>query len=332
MTSAEDQLRVVREEAAVWFVRLQDADCPAEDWRAFQAWLEAHPAHADAYDEVEAAWVEIEPIEAAPIAAPAVADLAEARQARARRRPTMGWIWGGAIAASLAAAVLFAPELIAQLAPKPVAYATATGQTRAVTLADGSRLMLNSGTELAVTLTRQGRAVALTRGEASFDVAHDAKRPFTVDLGDRQVRVLGTEFDILRHQGRLTVTVRRGLVAVDPLGSGTGQAYRLAVGQQLTHAEGAPDSAVSNPDPDYAFAWKTGRLVYQDRPLGEVASDLGRYFSRPIHVDAAVASMRFTGVLFLDDQEAVVRRLEQFLPIRAQLSADEVRLSARAAP
>jgi transmembrane sensor len=246
-------------------------------------------------------------------------------QARPDRR---SWIAAAAALAACAAVAAFvAPRLIGGGQPEPVVYATAPGETRTVALADGSRIVLNSGTRLSVALTNQRRSVTLDRGEAAFAVAHDPARPFVVAAADRQIRDIGTEFNVLRTDGRLTVTVRQGVVAVDPAPQAQGETMQLTAGQQLVHAEGQAASTIAAVDPEHAFAWRAGRLVYQDRPLGEVAADLGRYFQRPIHVDAAIVSMRFTGVLFIDDQEAMVRRLEKFLPIRAEVSPNEIRLS-----
>ncbi|WP_405041330.1 FecR family protein, partial [Phenylobacterium sp.] len=141
----------------------------------------------------------------------------------------------------------------------------------------------------------------------------------------RTVRVVGTRFDVRRRDGQLSVTVERGLVEVSPTkGSGaTGaifgaHAYRLHPGQRLDHAEGAPSVQVSAADPAQVFAWRTGRLIYRDQPLGDVIADLNQQFPRQMVLeDAALASTRVSGVLVLDDQAAVIRRLALLAPIKA---------------
>jgi hypothetical protein len=97
------------------------------------------------------------------------------------------------------------------------------------------------------------------------------KRPFLIAVGDRQVRVVGTEFNISHHDGQTALTVRRGIVDVRPLDQPTAEPTRLFVGQQLRHRDGAPTSTVSSVEPDSAFAWTQGQLVYRDAPLSEVA-------------------------------------------------------------
>jgi transmembrane sensor len=91
-------------------------------------------------------------------------------------------------------------------------YETQRGQQRDVKLADGTTLHLNGATSLDVTLGDRERVVALNRGEAYFDVAHEAKRPFVVQAGDSATRVLGTAFDVDVARGEVKLSVYRGRV------------------------------------------------------------------------------------------------------------------------
>ncbi len=318
----------IQQTASDWFARLR-GDAGLEDWTAFQAWLEADPAHAAAYDEVEALWVELEDLPADEIPAPAPVDLAGETVvpfAPRARPPARRWVWTGLATAAAAAAVVVAvlPQLTR---PTFTDYTTKRGETREVALADGSRLTLGGATTLRVRMTRAERDVTLVDGEASFDVAHLENRPFVVAAGDREVRVLGTEFNILSHDDRLAVTVRRGLVSVS---GGQDGAVRLAKGQQLIRIRGAATSLVRATDPDAAFAWKSGKLVYRETPLPEVVADLNRYVATPIRVDPSAASVKVSGVLLVDEEAAMIRRLELFAPIVSQRSGGEILLKAKA--
>ncbi len=91
-------------------------------------------------------------------------------------------------------------------------YETQRGQQRDVRLADGSTLHLSGATSLDVTLGERERRVALNRGEAYFDVAHEPKRPFVVQAGDSATRVLGTAFDVDVGRGEVKLSVYRGRV------------------------------------------------------------------------------------------------------------------------
>ena len=318
----------IQQAASDWFARLQ-GDAGLEDWTAFQAWLEADPAHAAAYEAVEALWIEMEDLPASeiPAAAPPEVVTGNVLPFAARPKPpARRWVWTGLATAAAAAALVVAvlPQLTR---PTFTDYATKRGETREVALADGSRLTLGGATTLRVRLTRAERDVTLVDGEASFDVAHLENRPFVVVVAGREVRVLGTEFNILSHDDRLAVTVRRGLVSVS---GGPEGAVRLAKGQQLIRAGGATTSLVRATDPDAAFAWKAGKLVYRDTPLAEVVADLNRYVATPIRVDPSAASVKVSGVLLVDEEAAMIRRLELFAPIVSQHSGGEILLKAKA--
>ncbi len=313
--------------AADWLVRLQSADLTETEALRFDSWLAVHPANAVAYDQVLSVTLELE------AAAPGIARALKATPLRRSTPTRRGWFVAGGLAAAATLAVAVMP--FSALRPAATqTYVTAKGEHRTVRLADGSVLDLNAGSALSVTLARDARQVTLMQGEAVFDVAPDKARPFLIAAGDRTVRVVGTRFDVRRRDGQLSVTVERGLVEVRPTeaaaaaGAAIGsRAFRLHPGQRLDHAEGAPDVRVSAADPAQVFAWRTGRLIYRDQPLGDVIADLNQQFPRPIVLeDPALASTRVSGVLVLDDQAAVIRRLALLAPIKALPSARGVLL------
>jgi len=313
----------IQQAAADWFARLQ-GDAALEDWTAFQAWLEADPAHAAAYEAVEAVWLDLEDLPAdAPERAPLAANVVPLRP-RSGGPARRGLLIGLGAAAAAAIVLAVTPRLTG---PSYTDYATKRGETREIALADGSRLTLGGATTLRVRLGRQQRDVTLVDGEASFDIAHLENRPFVVTVGAREVRVLGTEFNILSHAGRLAVSVRRGLVAVSGGQEGT---VKLARGQQLVQR---PDTSAQKREvvPDTAFAWKSGKLIYDRTPLAEVVGDLNRYVATPIRVDPSAASVTVSGVLLIDEEAAMIRRLELFAPVVAETTAGEVVLKAKTA-
>lgn len=327
------QIDPISQTAADWFARLQDPDADLDAWSGFQAWLEADPTHRLAYEEVETLWLDLEESEAQeglaaiepsdPASIPVVAneDTAALRSTltafRPRTRRPIPWLLaGGAIAAAVA--VLVAPRW---LAPAPVNYETGPGEVRAVILADGSRLTLGGETRISVSMRGAERKVTLADGQATFDVVHQAGRPFKVALGDQQVRVIGTEFNISRHQGRTAVTVRRGVVAVAQTGGGE---VRLTKGQQVVHTEGSTTQEVRNADPEAVFAWRTGKLVYDNAPLDVVVADFNRYGDLPILIDPTAAGVKVSGVFVVDRQQAMVERLAQFSGVTAVFGADKI--------
>lgn len=309
-------------QAAAWVVRLRADDVTVVDWDAAAVWLDMDPAHRRAFDEAEGLWRATDHLTAAQ-GAPVV-DLALHRERR--RGLDRRWLVAApAMAAAVAAAVLLAPLL--QSSPA-VVYRTAPGETRTVALEDGSRLQINVGSTLSVKMERGRRLVHMDQAEAVFDVAHDTARPFLIDVGESQVRVVGTAFNIRRSAGETEVSVLRGVVEVSDLDAPS-RKVRLTVGQAVRRADAEDQMAVAPVDVRTAAAWTQGRRAYDDRPLSEIAADLSRAFSTPVTVAPDVANLRFSGVLLLDDEAAVIGRLERFLPIKATRGPQGVRLERR---
>lgn len=319
------------EEAARWFARLQGEAATGDDWLAFERWLQASPAHARAYDRLEGLWVDLD-------YAPVVRDLGgrpllaarrrAPRRAASRQPGRRAWMaMTAAVAAGLVVAVgvgLRSPGVATQT------FETAPGQTRDITLADGTRIRLNAASTIAVSLGRDARRVRMADAEAVFDVTHDARRPFLISVGDRQVRVVGTEFN-LRHRADLVdLTVRRGTVEVRPADAPEAPPTRVTVGQELTHVAGQVGSILKVADQDQVFAWTNGQLIYRDQPMSDVAADLSRRFGKPVRTaDARTAALRFSGVLVTDNEPAVLRRLEAYAPVRVERTSDGIILHHR---
>jgi len=332
-----EETRISREgaaaQAAAWFVRLHSEDATGDDWLAFEAWLQT-PRHAAAYEWLERLWLALDddaPAIARALDAPAYAP----RRPISARRPERGitrraWLAaGGALAATVAAGVFGVANWPAPADPGQT-YRTAAGEVRDILLADGTRIKLNGASSLTVRLGRDLRRVEMADAEAVFDVAHDPRRPFVISVGDREVRVVGTQFNLRRHASATWLTVRRGLVEVRPRGLPAAAPARVAVGQQFVHRDGEPHAVITAVEPAGAFAWTEGRLVYQDAPLSEVAADLSRRFVRPVRTaDAATAQLRFTGVLVIDDEKDVLRRLAAYAPVAVRSTASEIVLRRR---
>ena len=308
-------------QAAEWFVRLHGEAASGDDWAAFEAWLQASPAHARAYERLERVWMELDEDRDA---------LAEALRppARPSARARPRWAWPAA-AAALAASLAVAMGLTLTMRPAaaPAIYETRPGQLMEVALADGTRVRLNAATRLSVVMERHARRVEMADGEAVFDVAHDPARPFLIEVGDRQVKVVGTEFDLRHRDGRMEVTVRRGVVEVRPAGAAAARPARVTVGQQYAHRDGDPGATVAPADVADAFDWTQGQLIYRDRPLSEVAADISRRFGVDVRpADPQTAAMRFTGVLVTDSAPQVLKRLQAFTGVTAETAGGTVLL------
>jgi transmembrane sensor len=316
-------------EAIAWLVRLNSGEAGESDWRAHGDWLADEPENAAIYARVEALWTEIDSHSDALAHALDREDAAAVVPVR-RAAPTRrnGWAWAAAAAMAIAFA---AAGGSAFLASRPAVYRTEPGQTRTIALGDGTRIDMNGGSRLSVRYDRGARRVSLADAEAAFDVAKDPARPFLITAGDQRIRVVGTAFDVAHQNGGLVVTVQRGVVEVARL-SRDGRALdvaRVGAGYQLSRPRGVAEARIAAVDPAEALAWRQHRLVFHGEPLSQVVQALNRAFATPVEVQGPAASLTFTGVLVLDDEDAVIRRLQDFLAIDVDRSGDAIVIRSR---
>lgn len=281
----------IREEALDWVIRLRGGG--AADWEAFAAWMESDTRAPAVYWSLADADAGVAEALSAP--RPAVALPPPVRSAPGRRH----WLTGGIVA--LAASIL----LILVLRPESAGYrvVTAPGETREVALETGSDLLLNGGTEVLLD-RRRPREVRLVRGEARFTVAHDASRPFRVQVGDAELVDLGTRFAVTHDRGRLTVAVAEGRVRYS-----AGNLRRDLSPGDILEVDAKGRAIAGRVDPGDVAAWAEGRLVYNRADAARVAADLSRTTGLEIAVAPGVADKPFSGGLRLGARDAgTVRR------------------------
>ena len=307
-------------------VRLQGEAVTEADWRAFDAWLTASPANAEAYDAALAfdqrLDLDARLAERAPTAETPVSNVVPLRQTR------RVWVWsaGAAIAAAFVAGAVLMPAS-GLMGGHETTYTTGVGERKTIALEDGTRIELNAASHMTVRFERKARHVTLGDAQAFFDVAKDPGRPFLIEAGDTQVRVVGTAFDVRHRDGQVAVAVQRGVVEVRPSDA---TPFRLRPGQGLSHAEGQADSRLATVAVDEISGWRQGRLIYRDQPLSQIVGDLNRLFPRPMKLaDAKAADMRLSGVLIVDEQDAMVGRLSHLLPVRTTTTNDAIVIRAR---
>lgn len=321
MNHAEQDRARIDAQAAQWHTRI---DAPDMDWAAFGAWLDAGPAHRAAYDAVALLDAEIAARRDPIIASLPANDAVEDAPSHGRRR--RWWIGGGmALAAAIAALVL--PRMATVPDAPMVAYSTGPAQTRMIALRDGSRILLDRNSRLALADGPSPR-VEMRGGAAYFDVRHDPSRAFLIQAGGYEVRDIGTKFDVVMAPGRLGVAVSEGKLTVAPRdgeGSILVAGKRIDILTQTRAATVGPVAAAS------VASWRTGQLVYEATPLTLVADDLARYVGRPVMVDPAIGAMRVSGVLAIRDGAELVQQIEALLPVRAVDDRGAIRLVGRAA-
>lgn len=220
---------------------------------------------------------------------------------------------------ALAAAACVAAIAVTIALPEPLAglysdYATRTGERRMLALADGSRVWLNSESALSVDFSPQQRRLRLHGGEALFEVAKDPSRPFIVEAKGGEVRAVGTRFDVDSRGPQVRVDVTEGVVQVNSAGSAP---VRLSAGERLSYRESTAPEPVQPLDLSSASAWQRGKLIFNQRPLGEVLDELERYLpGRIVLTDSELRQHKVSGVFDLKDPDALLKTLERLQPVK----------------
>ncbi|CAM4332571.1 FecR domain-containing protein [Kerstersia similis] len=192
-------------------------------------------------------------------------------------------------------------------------YSTGVGGRERITLPDGSQLVLNTDSAVAIDFTAQQRILQLLRGELLLETARDGQgRPMLVQAGDMEIRPLGTRFAVRRFSAaQVRVAVREGAVELR---------HARLPGRQLVQAgeQGAGDTAgwvAKRPLEDICDSWETGMLVVERMPLGEFVDELGRYRRGVLRCDPAVAALQISGAFPLADTDAVLAAVTAILPV-----------------
>jgi transmembrane sensor len=305
-TASPDAMDAIRTRAAEWLVQIEGATDDRERHicaEACRVWRSQDARHEKVFRQMQGLWQSVD----AP---------------KPRRKA------GGAIA-SIALA-LFAWVLLPTeqwLADQK----TAAGEIRCVTLADGSTLVLDSGTAVDVHLSDSKREIVLHAGKVLAEVARDTQgRPFVVRGRDGEAKALGTRYIVDQHGADTGVTVLESSVAVSSL-KHPDQRVVLQAGEGIRYTADAlgtsvPISGVT------AEAWTNSRLVFNEAPLPQVIDELSRYRRGVLAIRGAekLGDLRFTGVLPVDDTDAALSIIAQNLRLQiGQVTPYVVWLEAR---
>jgi transmembrane sensor len=196
-------------------------------------------------------------------------------------------------------------------------FSTATGETRELTLADNSCVLLNTASAISTRFDSEARRVRHHAGEILVETAHDSAYqalPFLVQTDDGLLRALGTRFTVRKHTHGTTLAVLQGAVQVTPAQSG--QSLVVQAGEQVnfdSHQAGAVTQLLPHAD-----AWARGTLYAQDMRLEDFLAELQRYRPGVLQCAPGVADLRVSGVFQLRDTDRILELLTQTLPVRTQ--------------
>lgn len=298
-------------QAVEWFVCLQSEQCTIEDQLLFSTWLSRHQNHRMAYAEAQRIWANMDELKFMPIPALAEARVAKPRNSSVSRLASLVLL----IAATGAAWLEYSAET--------VHYATQIGEHRRIDLADNSHIDLNTNSQVSVRISLLNRHVQLSQGEALFEVSHNRLRPFTVAVGELQIRDIGTRFNVLKQPQGTTVSVLEGEVE---LSNGNRDINKhLSAGNQLSYSESSGLGQLQTADANRITAWVNGQLIFKRTPLSEVAAELERYHAVQFSfADSKLAQETLSGTFDAADIEPFLHALETILPVQAKRNGQQI--------
>jgi transmembrane sensor len=329
-------------EASEWLVRLQQDDVTEADVAAWLRWCAADNANLEAFEGVQALYDELQALSPSENKSflKLLGDSAPGKTRDWFRR-WRAWsadhtrpLYAGLAAASVAVVVAVTGLLARSPLTEARDYRAEKGVQQALLLSDHSQVTLASASELVSHFTPKARYVDLRQGEAYFQVQHDTTRPFVVRAGGMTVTAVGTKFNVRTSGTRTVVAVTEGAVDVsadvaNPTGNvlagteGSTTPVRLQAGQQAARQSDQAGLMVVDVRTDAAIGWRQGRLEYVMEPLGSVVENVNRYASRRIVIaDAPLASMLFTGTVFVDKVDDWAMTLPAAFPISTSVTAD----------
>ena len=306
----------VRDDAARWFVRLQEPTVDAEQYQNFETWLNEHPQHRDEFQLLQGLWTAAD-----LLPAPRLKALCETPPARREPRPLLRYAVAACVVTVALGLGLFSG--LNHPAGYTAEFATTLGERRHVALPDGSMIDLNSRSRLQVRFEKDRRLIELTEGEAMFSVEHDTSRPFVVEAGSGKITVTGTRFDVRRDVTQTRVAVEQGTVKVQGRHAPDNEFINLTAGLG-THVDtnGVVARAYAV-NPAELTAWRNGKLVFNNASLSEVVAEVSRYREKPLTVaNPAVAGLRLTSVFKSDNTDALLKALPNILPVAVRTLAD----------
>ena len=282
------------DQALDWLITLECAS--DEQKRAFDAWLNADPAHAQAFAKANAVWNGQPVLAAAQI-------LQTHRQPSLLRRISRHWKHVAAAAVLIITVGGYSNVPLRLQAD----HLTVVGERQRLQLEDGSKVLLNTNSAFSSNMTAAQSSARLYQGEAFFEIPANLELPLVLDAGPVRVSVRDTAFAVSYLNGEAQVRVQRG--DVDLRVNSVGTQMRLSAGNSVSIGPNGFSQPVKlNPQID--LAWVQGRLVFENCPMGKVLDEVRRYYPGWIvNTNDTLANVSVTGNYRLDQPLDIVRSL-----------------------
>ncbi|WKJ91452.1 FecR family protein [Methylomonas montana] len=308
-----DDAERLLEQACGWLSKMHSGDFSMAEQQRLLAWRAADPAHDEAWQKAQALWQGLERLRGRTIpgAEPLLQERYRNSQSHAVAKPRYRRRF---LPLAVACSAVLAVTL-AVLCPPQVwraDYLTGKGEQRSVTLADGSRVILNTSTALRIHFDDSVRRVELLAGEAFFEVAKNPQRPFVVSADGSEVRAIGTAFDVRLQSGQARVELVEGIVEIQD--AQRQHRERLTAGQSV--AIGSDSIALQSVNrPESMALWRDGYLQFDGLPLHEAVAQINQYRpGRVVLLNKALADKRISGLFRLDALDQAIASLKAAVP------------------
>ncbi len=293
--------------AAEWLVELQAQGVTEEVRKSWQRWRDANPDHELAWQRVEALSGKLQTLPAP------VAHATLTSTPALKRRQTIK-----VLSLLVAGGATWMAVGKAPWQKWTADYSTRIGQRSSLTLADGTRIDLNTDSAIDVRYDDVQRRVVLLSGEMLVTTAHDPAlgdrpaRPFLVETEQGRIHALGTRFSTRLWPVDSQVEVFDGAVDIR-VADAPEQVHIVHAGEQMRFSRtqitslGVADAA--------QIAWAVGMLVVNDMRLADFLVELNRYRHGRLACDPAIADLKVSGTYPLDDIDRILRVLRATLPV-----------------
>lgn len=210
-------------------------------------------------------------------------------------------------------------------------YVTEAGQKHTVVLSDGSLVTLNGGSSLSFR-TKGKRREARLDGEAYFDVKHVADKPFYVNTSQIEIKVLGTAFNVKSYAGEDAVetTLIRGKVMVKNLNEpDQNQQVELIPNEQAVFSKTTQLLSKTSAGTDVETAWRKGKLIFEDEPVGDILAEIGKWYNVNITVDAGSEDCRFNIFIGNETLEEVLQLFGGIHNVRVARNGKKIKIEGK---
>lgn len=301
--TARPLTRQVAGQAAEWFMLLHSGEASPADHARFDVWLERAPEHARAWQRA------LQVSQVAGLVPPALG--APVLRHTQNRRDAVRVL----MLLMVAAPVGYMTWRSAPLQSWTATHATATGERRSWTLADGSRITLDTHSAVDIKFDSYQRTLHLRSGAIYIETSPDPQpqhRLFAVVTAQGRVRAIGTRFSVRQDAQQSHVAVTQGAVEVSLRNGAAGQLVQAGEQTRFTSEQIQPVA----PAAAGASQWARGVLAVDDMRLDTFAAELSRYRPGLLQCDPAVANLRLTGAFQLADTDAVLLNVAHLLPVQ----------------